>query len=381
MIEIARVLFSGARIIILSDRESNERLAPIPSLLLTAAVHHHLLRSATRTKVGLVVEAGDVREVHHVACLIGYGASAVNPYLAMESVEHLVRTGELTEVSPQQAVRNLITALGKGLQKIMSKMGISTVSSYTGAQTFEALGLSQSLMDEYFTGTHSQLGGAGLEVIAEETRARHARAYPADGVSMPFRALETGGEYDWRRDGAPHLFDPHTVFRLQHATRTRRYDIFKSYTRRVDDQSERLMTLRGLMAFRPDREPVPLEEVEPVSQIVKRFSTGAMSYGSISQEAHQTLAIAMNRLGAKSNTGEGGEDLERLLDPERRSAIKQVASGRFGVTSLYLTHADDIQIKMAQGAKPGEGGQLMSAKVYPWVARTRHAATRHGRSG
>lgn len=371
--KVSAAIHRGVQYIVLSDRSSSATWAPIPSLLLTAAVHHHLLRSATRTKVGLVVEAGDVREVHHVACLIGYGASAVNPYLAMESVEHLVRTGELTEVSPQQAVRNLITALGKGLQKIMSKMGISTVSSYTGAQTFEALGLSQSLMDEYFTGTHSQLGGAGLEVIAEETRARHACAYPADGVSVPFRALETGGEYDWRRDGAPHLFDPHTVFRLQHATRTRRYDIFKSYTRRVDDQSERLMTLRGLMAFRPDREPVPLEEVEPVSSIVKRFSTGAMSYGSISQEAHQTLAIAMNRLGAKSNTGEGGEDLERLLDPERRSAIKQVASGRFGVTSLYLTHADDIQIKMAQGAKPGEGGQLMSAKVYPWVARTRHA--------
>ena len=371
--QVSAAVNRGVEYVVLSDRGATAQWAPIPSLLLTSAVHHHLLASANRTKSSLIVEAGDVREVHHVAVLLGYGASAVNPYLAMESVEHLVRTGELTEVSPQQAVRNLITALGKGLQKIMSKMGISTVSSYTGAQTFEALGLSQSLMDEYFTGTHSQLGGAGLEVIAEETRARHARAYPADGVSMPFRALETGGEYDWRRDGAPHLFDPHTVFRLQHATRTRRYDIFKSYTRRVDDQSERLMTLRGLMAFRPDREPVPLEEVEPVSQIVKRFSTGAMSYGSISQEAHQTLAIAMNRLGAKSNTGEGGEDLERLLDPERRSAIKQVASGRFGVTSLYLTHADDIQIKMAQGAKPGEGGQLMSAKVYPWVARTRHA--------
>ncbi|MCP3425759.1 glutamate synthase large subunit [Rothia sp. AR01] len=370
--KVSAAINRGVQYIVLSDRNSSPTWAPIPSMLLTAAVHHHLLRSATRTKVGLLVEAGDVREVHHVAALIGYGASAVNPYLAMESAEHLVRTEEISGVTETQAVKNLIKGLGKGLQKIMSKMGISTVSSYCGAQTFEALGLSQGFVDEYFTGTHSQLGGVGLDVIAAEVKARHRRAYPSDGVTVPYRSLETGGEYDWRRDGAPHLFSPQTVFRLQHATKTRRYDIFKTYTQGVDDQSENLMTLRGLLDFK-ERQPVPIEEVEPVSSIVKRFSTGAMSYGSISQEAHETLAIAMNRLGAKSNTGEGGEDLERLLDPERRSAIKQVASGRFGVTSLYLTNADDIQIKMAQGAKPGEGGQLMSAKVYPWVARTRHS--------
>ncbi len=256
----------------------------------------------------------------------------------------------------------------------MSKMGISTVASYTGAQTFEALGLGQELVDEFFAGTHSQLGGVGLDVIAAEVSARHQMAYPEGGIEQPHRPLLGGGEYQWRRDGEPHLFNPETVFRLQHATRERRYDIFKSYTRGVDDQSENLMTLRGLLKFKTDARPaVPLEEVEPVSSIVKRFSTGAMSYGSISKEAHETLAIAMNRLGGKSNTGEGGEDVDRLLDPERRSAVKQIASGRFGVTSLYLTNADDIQIKMAQGAKPGEGGQLMAQKVYPWVARTRHS--------
>ncbi|GGH57001.1 glutamate synthase large subunit [Rothia aerolata] len=371
--KVSAAVNRGVQHIILSDRHSNGQWAPIPSLLLTAAVHHHLLRSATRTKASLIVEAGDVREVHHVATLIGYGASAVNPYLAMESVEQLVREGEITGVTEQEAVKNLIKALGKGLQKIMSKMGISTVSSYTGAQTFEALGLSQRLCDEFFTGTNSQMDGVGLDVIAEEVRIRHEKAYPEDGVTVPHRPLESGGEYDWRRDGAPHLFNPATIFRLQHSTKTRRYDIFKSYTKLVDDQSKDLMTLRGLLKFKEDRTPISIDEVEPVSEIVKRFSTGAMSYGSISKEAHETLAIAMNRLGAKSNTGEGGEDVDRLLDPERRSAIKQVASGRFGVTSLYLTNADDIQIKMAQGAKPGEGGQLMAAKVYPWVAKTRHS--------
>lgn len=371
--KVSAAVNRGVQHIILSDRNSNAQWAPIPSLLLTSAVHHHLLRSATRTKASLIVEAGDVREVHHIATLIGYGASAVNPYLAMESVEQLVREGEITGVTEQQAVYNLIKALGKGLQKIMSKMGISTVSSYSGAQTFEALGISRALIDEFFTGTHSQMDGVGLDVIAEEVRYRHDRAYPQSGNRQPYRELETGGEYDWRRDGAPHLFNPATIFRLQHSTKTRRYDIFKSYTKLVDDQSKDLMTLRGLLKFKEDRQPISIDEVEPVSEIVKRFSTGAMSYGSISKEAHETLAIAMNKLGAKSNTGEGGEDVDRLLDPERRSAIKQVASGRFGVTSLYLTNADDIQIKMAQGAKPGEGGQLMAAKVYPWVARTRHS--------
>ncbi|NMR30238.1 glutamate synthase large subunit [Arthrobacter sp. SF27] len=372
--KVSAAVNRGVKFIILSDRDSNAQWAPIPSLLLTSAVHHHLLKSANRTKISLVVEAGDVREVHHVAVLIGYGASAVNPYLAMESCEELVRNGDIQGVTEAEAVYNLIKGLGKGVLKIMSKMGISTVASYCGAQTFEALGLAQSLVDQYFAGTQSQLGGVGLNVIAAETAARHAQAYPSDGIEDPHRSLEVGGEYQWRREGPPHLFNPETVFRLQHSTRERRYDIFKAYTQGVNDQSKDLMTLRGLLKFKTGNRPaVPLEEVESVASIVKRFSTGAMSYGSISKEAHETLAIAMNRLGAKSNTGEGGEDVDRLLDPERRSAIKQVASGRFGVTSLYLTNADDIQIKMAQGAKPGEGGQLMSQKVYPWVARTRHS--------
>ena len=371
--EVSQAIAEGARFVVLSDRDSDADNAPIPSLLLTSAVHHHLVRERTRTQVGLVVEAGDVREVHHVALLVGYGASAVNPYLAMESVEDLARSGDLGDVTPEQAVRNLIYALGKGVLKVMSKMGISTVASYHGAQVFEALGLSQDLVDRYFTGTTSQLGGVGLDVLAEEVRLRHVKAYPANGVRDAHRALEVGGEYQWRREGEPHLFDPETVFRLQHSTRNRRFDVFREYARRVDDQARRLMTLRGLFDLPADREPVPLEEVEPASAIFKRFSTGAMSYGSISAEAHETLAIAMNRLGARSNTGEGGEDVERLLDPERRSAIKQVASGRFGVTSAYLTYATDLQIKMAQGAKPGEGGQLPGHKVYPWVARTRHS--------
>ncbi|MGX2997822.1 glutamate synthase large subunit [Streptomyces sp. JNUCC 64] len=365
---------AGARLIVLSDRHSDAEHAPIPSLLLTAAVHHHLIRTKQRTHVGLLVEAGDVREVHHVALLIGFGAAAVNPYLAMESVEDLVRAGTfLPGGEPEGAIRNLIHALGKGVLKVMSKMGISTVASYRGAQVFEAVGLAEEFVDRYFNGTATKIGGVGIGVIAEEVAARHAKAYPASGIAPAHRALEIGGEYQWRREGEPHLFDPDTVFRLQHATRNRRYDIFKQYTDRVNEQSERLMTLRGLFHFESGRDPVPLDEVEPVSEIVKRFSTGAMSYGSISREAHETLAVAMNRLGGKSNTGEGGEDPDRLYDPARRSAIKQVASGRFGVTSEYLVNADDIQIKMAQGAKPGEGGQLPGHKVYPWVARTRHS--------
>ncbi|MFE6722266.1 glutamate synthase large subunit [Streptomyces albidoflavus] len=365
---------AGARLIVLSDRHSDAEHAPIPSLLLTAAVHHHLIGTKQRTQVGLLVEAGDVREVHHVALLIGYGAAAVNPYLAMESVEDLVRAGTfLPGIESETAIRNLIHALGKGVLKVMSKMGISTVASYRGAQVFEAVGLQDDFVRTYFSGTTSKIGGVGIDVVAREVAARHAKAYPATGVARAHRALEIGGEYQWRREGEPHLFDPDTVFRLQHATRNRRYDIFKQYTGRVNEQSERLMTLRGLFGIKSDRPSVPVEEVEPVSEIVKRFSTGAMSYGSISQEAHETLAIAMNQLGGKSNTGEGGEDAERLYDPARRSAIKQVASGRFGVTSEYLVNADDIQIKMAQGAKPGEGGQLPGHKVYPWVAKTRHS--------
>lgn len=365
---------NGARLVVLSDRHSDAEHAPIPSLLLTSAVHHHLIRTKQRTQVGLLVEAGDVREVHHVALLIGYGAAAVNPYLAMESVEDLVRAGTFIDgLEPEKAIRNLIYALGKGVLKVMSKMGISTVASYRGAQVFEAVGLDDAFVEKYFNGTATKIGGAGLDVVATEVAARHAKAYPATGIPSAHRALEIGGEYQWRREGEPHLFDPETVFRLQHATRTKRYDIFKKYTDRVNEQSERLMTLRGLFGFTSDRPSIPVDEVEPVSEIVKRFSTGAMSYGSISQEAHETLAIAMNQLGGKSNTGEGGEDPERLYDPERRSSIKQVASGRFGVTSEYLVNADDIQIKMAQGAKPGEGGQLPGHKVYPWVAKTRHS--------
>ena len=376
--EVSAAIAGGARIIVLSDRHSTADLAPVPSLLLTGAVHHHLVREKTRTRVGLVVEAGDVREVHHVALLVGYGAAAVNPYLAMETVEDLARDGHYVEVTPERAVANLVRSLGKGVLKVMSKMGVSTVASYTGAQIFEAIGLSQPLVDRYFTGTTSRLGGVGIGTLAAEVARRHRRAYPVDGLPPAHRSLEVGGEYQWRREGEPHLFDPETVFRLQHSTRSGRYDVFKTYTDRVNEQSERLMTLRGLFRLKgadagdcSGRTSVPVEEVEPVSEIVKRFSTGAMSYGSISIEAHETLAIAMNRLGGRSNTGEGGEDADRLHDPERRSAIKQVASGRFGVTSEYLTNADDIQIKMAQGAKPGEGGQLPGHKVYPWVARTR----------
>ncbi|MBF4569293.1 glutamate synthase large subunit [Plantibacter sp. VKM Ac-2880] len=372
--EVDEAILAGSEFIVLSDRDSNSDLAPIPSLLSLAAVHHHLIRAENRMKVGLVVEAGDVREVHHVALLIGYGASAINPYLAMESCEDLVRSGLIQGVTREQAVKNVIKALGKGVLKIMSKMGISTVSSYAGAQAFEAVGLSEQLVETYFTGTETKLGGVGIDVIAEENAKRHRYAYPEDAASTAHERLQSGGEYQWRRDGSPHLFNPETVFKLQHATKTRRYDIFREYTHLVDSQAAQLMTLRGMFTLRTGaRPPVPLDEVESVSSIVKRFSTGAMSYGSISREAHETLAIAMNSIGAKSNTGEGGEDVDRLLDPTRRSAIKQVASGRFGVTSMYLTHADDIQIKLAQGAKPGEGGQLPPTKVYPWVARTRHA--------
>ncbi|PPK96074.1 glutamate synthase (NADPH/NADH) large chain [Kineococcus xinjiangensis] len=372
--EVSQAIADGAVFVVLSDRDSTAELAPIPSLLITSAVHHHLVRQRTRTQVGLIVEAGDVREVHHVALLVGYGAAAINPYLAMETVEDMVRHGALPDVDAETAVRNLIKALGKGVLKVMSKMGISTVASYCGAQVFEALGLSQTLVDEYFTATTSRLGGVGLDVLAEEVARRHRTAYPVDGLPPAHRRLDTGGEYQWRRDGEAHLFDPETVFKLQHSTRTRSYDVFRQYTRRVDEQAEQLMTLRGLLHLRKGvREPVPVQEVEPVSSIVKRFSTGAMSYGSISKEAHEVLAIAMNRLGAKSNSGEGGEDVERLVDPQRRSAIKQIASGRFGVTSNYLANATDLQIKMAQGAKPGEGGQLPGHKVYPNIARTRHS--------
>jgi glutamate synthase (NADPH/NADH) large chain len=372
--EVSEAIEDGARLIVLSDRGVDAQHAAIPSLLLTGAVHHHLVREKTRTQVGLIVESGDAREVHHIALLIGYGVAAVNPYLAMATVEEMAMQGKIPGVTPKEATRNLIKALGKGVRKTMSKMGVSTVASYTGAQIFEAIGLGEEVIDTCFAGTTSRLGGVGFDTLAEEVALRHQHAFPRDGMRPTHRELETGADYQWRREGEPHLFNPQTVFKLQHSTRSGKYEVFKEYTEAVNDQAEKLMTLRGLFDFKEGaRQPVPIEEVEPVSEIVKRFATGAISYGSISQEMHQTLAIAMNRLGGKSNTGEGGEDAERLYDPERRSAVKQVASGRFGVTSEYLVNADDIQIKMAQGAKPGEGGQLPGAKVYPWIAKTRYS--------
>jgi glutamate synthase (NADPH) large chain len=408
--EVSAAIDSGARLIILSDRAALPgSLMPIPSLLLTGAVHHHLIREKSRTRAGLVVEAGDVRECHHLALLIGYGAAAVHPYLAVESVRDLVRRGVIRGITEKKAEANLLKALGKGLLKIMSKMGVSTVASYTGAQIFEAVGLGAEVIDVCFFGTTSRLGGVGFDALAAEIERRVGSAGPEH------QRLATGGEYQWRRDGEPHLFSPEAVFKLQHATRSRRYEIFKEYTSLVDDQSRRLMTLRGLLRIRgvdpgaesgvdpgaesgvdpgaesgvdpgaetgartgaPPPVPIEIDEVEPVASIVRRFATGAMSYGSISAEAHETLAIAMNRLGARSNTGEGGEDPERFIPDGqgdlRRSAVKQVASGRFGVTSEYLVNADDLQIKMAQGAKPGEGGQLPGHKVYPWIAKTRYS--------
>jgi glutamate synthase (NADPH/NADH) large chain len=373
--DVSAAIERGARVIVLSDRNADSVDAPIPSLLLTSAVHHHLVRTKQRTMVGLVVECGDAREVHHMALLVGYGAGAINPYLAFESIEDLIAEGlhGMADMDAHVAVKNYIKACGKGVLKVMSKMGVSTVASYTGAQIFEAIGLGEELVDKYFTGTVSRLGGIGLDEIATAIQMRHSVANPRRPEERAHRKLELGGEYQWRREGEYHLFNPETVFKLQHATRAGRYDIFKQYTALVDDQSTHLATLRGLFKFACDRPPVPIDDVEPVAEIVKRFSTGAMSYGSISAEAHETLAIAMNRIGAKSNTGEGGEDADRLHDPQRRSAIKQVASGRFGVTSEYLSNADDLQIKMAQGAKPGEGGQLPGHKVYPWIAATRYS--------
>ncbi|MDQ6874453.1 MAG: glutamate synthase large subunit [Actinomycetota bacterium] len=371
---VGEAIDDGARIVVLSDRDSTAELAPIPALLLTAAVHNALVRQRTRTRVGLVVETGECREVHHVALLIGYGAAAVNPYLAFESIEDMCATGALPGIDPRPALRNYVKAMGKGVLKVMSKMGISTVASYTGAQVFEAVGLADELIAEYFPGTTSRIGGIGLDVVAAEVAARHRTAWPDNPTDAAHRRLDVGGEYQWRREGEVHLFNPETVFLLQHATRSRRYDVFRRYTSTVDRLARESGSLRGLFGFAEGlRTPVPLDEVEPVSSIVTRFSTGAMSYGSISGEAHETLAIAMNSLGGRSNTGEGGEDADRLHDPRRRSAVKQVASGRFGVTSEYLVNADDIQIKMAQGAKPGEGGQLPGSKVWPWIARTRHS--------
>jgi glutamate synthase (NADPH/NADH) large chain len=371
----SRAIADGCTIIILSDRGVDKVHAPIPALLATSGVHHHLIREGTRTRAGLVIESGEPREVHHAALLIGYGAGAVNPYLAFETLDDMIRKGMIPGLDRVKAVMNYIKALNKGVLKIISKMGISTILSYRGAQIFEAVGLSREFVDKYFTWTVSRIGGVGIDEIAEEAVLRHRRAFPDRPVGMP--DLESGGDYQWRRDGEYHLFNPDTISRLQHATRTGRYDIFKEYTELVDRQSHHLCTLRGLFNFTFPDQPVPIDEVEPVESIMTRFATGAMSYGSISREAHETLAIAMNRIGARSNTGEGGEDPARNRRDAngdwRRSAIKQVASGRFGVTSDYLVNATDLQIKIAQGSKPGEGGQLPGPKVYPWIAKVRHS--------
>jgi glutamate synthase (ferredoxin) len=372
----SEAIAEGHNIIILSDRGHNADEAPIPALLAVSAVHHHLVRAGTRTLAGLVLESGEPREVHHFALLIGYGASAVNPYLAFETVHDQVRLGMLSG-SAELAEKKYRKAIAKGIVKVISKMGISTIQSYHGAQVFEALGLNQDFVDEYFTGTPTRIGGIGIDVIAREVRMRQDRAYPPKRP-IYHKQLGTGGNVQFRVDGEHHLFNPLSIAQLQYSTRSGSYPAFKEYSKLIDDQSEGLCTLRGLMDFKPNhRHPLSLDEVEPVEAIVRRFKTGAMSYGSISREAHEALAIAMNRLGGKSNTGEGGEDparFETLANGDSlKSAIKQVASGRFGVTSEYLVSAREIQIKMAQGAKPGEGGQLPGHKVYPWIAKVRHS--------
>ncbi len=380
--QVEEAVLGGASVVVLSDRHANADFVPIPSLLLVSAVHHFLVDKKLRTRVGFIVETGEARTVHHMACLIGYGAAAVNPYLAFDTVVDQVRRGAITDMSARKALNNYVKAAAKGVLKTMSKMGISTVASYTGAQVFEAVGLASDMVDKYFKGTATQLEGIGLEEIAGEALARHRAAWPERPTELAHRDLDPGGEWQWRREGEYHLFNPDTVFKLQHATRAKSYKIFKQYSagrrRPVPQLGDACAACSGYARpARPAATPCPLDEVEPVSEIVKRFSTGAMSYGAISQEAHETLAIAMNRLGGRSNSGEGGEDPDRNVpDPNgdsRRSAIRQVAAGRFGVTSEYLVNADDIQIKMAQGAKPGEGGQLPGKKVYPWIAKTRYS--------
>ena len=365
----------GYNLLILSDRGVDRDHAPIPALLAVAGLQHHLIREGTRMRVGLVLESGEPREVHHFALLLGYGVAAINPYLAFETLDDMILQGMLINTTIDKAIAKYVKAVVKGVVKTMSKMGISTILSYRGAQIFEAVGLHSAVIERYFTGTASRIQGIGLEEIARETQLRHRDAFPP--VNQVNNAvLRSGGDYQWRKDGEAHLFNPQTVHMLQQACRTGDYDLFRAYSNLIDDQTTRLYTLRGLLNFR-ERTPVPLDEVEPVDAIVKRFKTGAMSYGSISKEAHEALAIAMNRLGGKSNTGEGGEDPARFVPDangdSRCSAIKQVASGRFGVTSQYLVNAIELQIKMAQGAKPGEGGQLPGPKVYPWIARVRHS--------
>jgi glutamate synthase (ferredoxin) len=363
----------GANLLILSDRGIGEAHAAIPALLAVSGLHHHLIREGTRTKVGLILESGEPREVHHFALLIGYGAGAINPYLAFESLDDMIRQGILTGLDHKAAVKNYAKAVAKGVVKTMSKMGISTIQSYRGAQIFEAIGLNRGVIDRYFTWTPSRIEGVGIAELAQEVKLRHRHAFPDRRVNGA--TLDPGGQYQVRKDGEYHLFNPETVHKLQLAVRTANYKVFKEYSKAVDDQHRHWCTLRGLLDLKESPTPVPIGEVEPASEIVKRFKSGAMSYGSISKEAHETLAVAMNRLGGKSNTGEGGEDPARYR-PEpngdsKNSAIKQVASGRFGVTSQYLVMAKELQIKMAQGAKPGEGGQLPGAKVYPWIAKVR----------
>lgn len=365
----------GASLLILSDRGVDADHAPIPALLAAGGIHHYLIRKGTRVKVSLILESGEPRDVHTSAILIGYGVDAINPYLAFESIEAMIREGLIKGIEYKQGVEKYIKAIVKGVVKTMSKMGISTVQSYRGAQIFEAVGLSQALIHKFFTGTPSRLGGIGLDVIAQEALTRHSHAF---SVKDNEENLNAGGRHKWRHNGEHHLFSPQIIHKVQYACRKKKYALFKEYSQAVDDQAENHCTLRGLLAFKFDeRKPIPIEEVESVESIVKRFKTGAMSYGSISKEAHEALAIAMNRIGGKSNTGEGGEDpvrYEKMLNGDsKNSAIKQVASGRFGVTSHYLVNAKEIQIKMAQGAKPGEGGQLPGSKVYPPIAKVRHS--------
>ncbi len=370
-----RAIEDGTNLLILSDRGIDRENAPIPALLAVAGLHHHLIREGTRTRVGLVIETGEPREVHHFSLLIGYGAGAINPYLAFETVDDMIRQGLLKNIDHKTACKNYLKAVVKGVVKVISKMGISTIQSYRGAQIFEAIGLKQSVVDRYFTWTPSRVEGVGLDVIAREVQIRHQQAFPDRQVNG--HTLDVGGQYQWRADGEVHLFSPQTVHKLQQAVRSADYKAFKEYSALVNDQSRKICTLRGLLELKFPANPIPIEEVESVEAILKRFKSGAMSYGSISKEAHESLAIAMNRIGGKSNTGEGGEDPARYTPDangdSRSSAIKQVASGRFGVTSLYLVNAKELQIKMAQGAKPGEGGQLPGGKVYPWVAKVRHA--------
>ena len=370
--EASRAIDDGFSIIILSDRKADRGRSPVPMLLATAGVHHHLNRERKRTRCGIIVESGEPREVHHHCVLIGFGAGAICPYVALETVRHAATTGDIPG-KPVEAERRYVEAAAKGILKVMSKMGISTLHSYRGAQIFEAIGLADDVVERYFTGTPSRIKGIGMDVIAEEARLRHERAYPPVQVEHKL-GLDTGGRYQWRRDGEHHLFNPMTIARLQQSAQQRDPKSYAEYAQLINDQTKHLGTLRGVLDFNRLRAPVPIEEVEPWTDIVKRFKTGAMSYGSISKEAHETLAVAMNQLGGKSNTGEGGEDPERYAkDSLKRSRIKQVASGRFGVTISYLASADEIQIKMAQGAKPGEGGQLPGEKVYPWIAKTRHS--------